>query len=653
MVPEGFELQSGRSSLVEDLANAPGTLPQPEVEARFRALESQFRHDNTIEPLAPGPTDPVEVWATIGSGLRIERALLLLTADGSDPGLHSISIVMETANVTWDVRTGYISHWRAIIPAQPSGTTVRYRIGGWKSQAEGSSGEPHLWAHDGSGFWFRDQGPNGISTFAYRVEDGRDPLPAWMSNAIIYQVFLDRFHLGTPDGSFPRVEDLRIRHGGTIEGVRRSLPYLSDLGVTCLWLSPLHPSESYHRYDTMDFFAVDPELGSERDLRSLIDESHARGIKIVLDFVPSHLSWHHPAFLAAQQDENAASSSWFTFYHRPHDYRSFLNMSRHLPSINTDDPLARQHLLSAADFWVRDMRVDGFRLDHAIGPGMDFWVALRTSVQAANPDVVLFGEVTDTPDCLRRYRGKLHGVLDFELAAALRLTFGRGGWDVARFDNFITSYERFMEAGPGRVSFLDNHDMDRFLWVADNDVRRLKLAAICQFTLAPTPVVYYGTEIGLSQQSGAAEFGLGGDAEARRDMIWDESAWNSELLAFYRALIRLRKSEPALSTGMRRTIHVDESSATWAYLRRRDASASRMNDPHAPDWPGGAADDIVSGDLIVAFNLSDVVSAIPLPITSGRGLRAVFSTGDDPLIEVGTEPRVEVAGFSAAILRVE
>jgi glycosidase len=575
------------TSIVESMAGAPGTMSRARVEARFLAREHQFRHDNILRPLAPVPAEPVTVVATAGLGMPLRGAALRYTTDGSWPGDDAIEIPMHVGGVDWHERIGYITRWEADVPPQPAGTVVRYRIRGCLRD-----GGEAVWAQDGQGFWYRFEGEAGITTFAYLVEPPGEPMPSWMRDAVIYHIFLDRFHPGTLAGVFAGSNGRRERHGGTLKGVQQALPYIADLGATCIWLSPLHPSESYHRYDTIDYFDVDPALGTREDLRDLITDAHGRGIRVLLDFVPSHLSIHHPAFAAARLDRSAPTASWFTFDQWPDGYRCFLQVSKGLPSINTDDPAARQHLIDSAVYWMREYGVDGFRLDHVISPSMDFWVAFRRAVEGANPEVVTIGEATDTPDSLRRYRGRLNSVLDFELSAALRFSFGAGAWTLAQLDALLSAEERYLADGPGRVSFLDNHDMDRFLWVAGNDIERLKLAALCLFTLAPTPVIYYGTEIGMSQTHGAKESRFGGDANARENMIWDPAGWNGDLLDFFRRLIRLRREHPLLATGARTTIHVTGN--TWAYLRT-------------------AGPEPASGDLLISFNLDDAPATVEFP----------------------------------------
>ncbi|MBX5458478.1 MAG: DUF3459 domain-containing protein [Thermogemmatispora sp.] len=602
----------------EQMAAVPGDLPLSEILIRWTAQRSQFRHDNTILPLAPLPGEPVEVWAASGEEVPIERAVLYYTVDGSRPDRTSTALPMERARVTWDPHAGYITHWLARIPGQPAGTRVRYRIAGWLARP-GSlpAEEPEIWAQDGQGFAFHFAGERAFTTFAYLVEEEsqRRP-PSWATEAVIYQIFLDRFRSDAANGHFPAESDPQALHGGTLNGVRAALPYLSELGVTCLWLSPLHEAESYHRYDALDYFRVDPRLGSSADLQALIAEAHARGMRVLLDFVPAHVSWHHPAFLAAQTDRQAPSHDWFYFERWPDRYGTFLDAVPSLPSLRSESEGARRHIIASALHWLSEYGVDGFRLDHAIGHSMDFWCEFRQATRALHPDVFLLGEVTDTPDALRRYHGRLDAVLDFPLAAALRSTFGVRTWDLGRFERFLSSYESYMAGGPARASFLDNHDMNRFLFITGNRPELLKLAALCQFTLAPTPIIYYGTEIGMSQRADVLSKAFGGDAEARADMPWRPEDWNQELLAFYRALIHLRRSLPVLTYGARRVVHLDARQATYAYLRTQT--------------PGQRLE---RGDVLVLFNLSEQPQTVVLPeVALPPAATTLLANGQAPVI---------------------
>lgn len=630
-MPEVFEPATDEAMKILDtgkIASAPGDLPSSEVVIRLTAQRTQFRHDNTIVPLAPVAGQPVEVWATSGQEMPLERALLFYTVDGSRPDTSSTAITMERAQFTWDVHAGYLTRWLARVPAQPAGTLVRYRIAGWLSHPGSAMlDEPEIWAQDGQGFAFHFSGERAFTTFAYTVEREKQPLlPSWVRGAVIYQIFLDRFRSDAADGNFPAESEPRELHGGTLNGVRAALPYLTKLGVTCLWLSPLHMAETYHRYDALDYFSVDPRLGSNDDLRALTDEAHARGMRVLLDFVPAHVSWHHPAFLAAQADQQAPSRDWFYFEQWPDRYGNFLDEVPGLPSLRSESEGARQHIIASAVQWLREYGVDGFRLDHAIGLGMDFWGEFRQATRAVQPEVFTVGEATDTPDSLLRYRGKLDAILDFPLAAALRYTFGARTWDVGKFEYFLGAYEQYMAAGAGRVSFLDNHDMNRFLFVAGDRVELLKLAALCQFTLQPVPAVYYGTEVGMSQRVDVSAGLFGGDAEARRDMSWRQEDWNYELLTFYQALTRLRTSLPVLARGERRVVYLNAEQQVYAYLRTH-----------------GAGQELRAGDALALFNLSESARTLTLPAALlPEGASSLLTTGATPLVS-RTQHQVEIS----------
>lgn len=618
-----------RDLLGHDVATAPGDIPFLSVVERERSVKHQFRHDNTISPLAPRPHQPVLISTSCGEDIPLVRASVFYTTDGSEPHTLSASIAMSILERSWNLLPGYVTKWEASIPPQSPGTIVRYRIGGWKSNAQ--TQEPDVWAQDGQGFWFRFEADQGITTFGYSIEEAESSTPEWLDGTVVYQIFLDRFRTDDPLDAF---EDSGHRgmHGGTLKGVHRSLDYIKDLGANCLWLSPLHPAETYHRYDSLDFNAVDPRLGTGNDLKQLTAAGSTSGIRFLMDFVPSHVSYHHPAFLAAQANKSAETASWFTFYEHPNRYRTFLDLAKFLPSLNTDNSAARQHLIESAVRWLTEFDMSGFRLDHAIGPSMDFWTAFRKATKDARADSFTTGEATDTPDSLRRYRQRLDSILDFPLARALRSTFALGAWNAEQLDRFLNTYEAFMADGPDRVSFLDNHDMDRFLFIAGNDIERLKMAALCQFSLSAVPVIYYGTEIGIRQEHPSSDRLAGGDANVRTDMIWDTSRWDHDLLNFYRELTRVRRENLVLRRGVRSTIHVDAQENTYAFVR-----FFRDEGP------------LEATPLISVFNLSEEESMIEIG-DSRCSLGDVLVESRSGSVDVGAR-EIRMAPKSAGILR--
>ncbi|GCE29703.1 alpha-amylase [Dictyobacter alpinus] len=623
------------SAILDEQTSAPGDLPLPAIQARLKLQRGQFRHDNILVPVIPVPGQSIEIWATTGMDATLACATLFYTTDGRQPDTSAMTVAMERVHTDWDVQAGYLARWRAIIPGQPAHTLVRYRIGGWSSSMpDARSQTPDVWAQDGQGFWFRYTGDHAITTFGFTVDEPAPLFPTWAQEAVVYQIFLDRYRTSAP-GGFTRDASQRAFHGGTLQGVREALPYLSELGVTCLWLSPIHPADTYDRYGATDFYAIDPRLGTSDDLKALTEQAHALGMRVLLDFVPSHLSMNHAAFRAAQQDQNAPSFDWFTFYEWPHRYRNFLEVVPALASFNTASQAARDYIINAALLWMHDYGIDGFRLDHAIGQSMDFWAAFRKATREVAPDVISIGEVTDTPDSIARYAGKLDGILDFPLATALRHTFALGDWTVQTFEHFLQAYEQFLSHGPGRVSFLDNHDMNRFLFLARNDRSRLKMAALCQFTLEAIPVVYYGTEIGMSQAADIDNMTDGGDAQARADMIWDQERWDHDLLAFYRALIWARSDYPVLRQGKRQMVHLDAARNTYAYVRTHTTG---------PEW--------MKGDVFAIFNVSKQQQGIPLAgASTSMSYLPLITSGEQPQVQVTADGiQVVLGAMSGALL---
>lgn len=474
----------------------PGLADDAERAATVRARRRGVAHERALAPRRPAAGEELVVELTAGPDAPAHEAWIDVEGDRRP---------LELVGSEWDTLAwGYVRRYRTTIPGRPAGV-VHYAIG---------VGDVH--ADDGK-------------RQAYVVGDAGAPV--WAGDAILYQVWVDRFW--PVNGSGPA-----DRYGGTFAGLLERLDHVEALGANTVWLNPIHPSSAYHGYEVTDFFAVDPGLGTLEDFDRLVAELRRRGLRLMLDFVPSHVSDQHPAFVAARDDAASSYASWFRFDHWPDDYRTFFGVPT-MPQLNHADEAVRRHLVDAARFWLA-RGADGLRLDYAGGASYELWAELRAAARAEHPDCWLFGEVVDTPAAQLEYDGLLDGCLDFQLAQALRATFGYGEWDAAQFGAFLDAHEAAFPPAFSRPSFLDNHDLDRMLWIARGDARRLRAAALCQFTLAGPPIVYYGTEVGLSQTKSIKD---AGDRHARLPMLWG-SDQDAELLAFYRELSALRRALP-------------------------------------------------------------------------------------------------------------
>ncbi|MCB9159662.1 MAG: alpha-amylase [Caldilineaceae bacterium] len=529
--------------------------------ATERARHSGVRHFHQIAPLDPQPGDPVTITVEVGPDVTVDRVHAYVTVDGSEPegvcgvAHNGLAIPLALVETRWEpLLWDYVDVWRAEIPGQPDGTLVQYRVQGW------STVDPQV-VH-----WSREQNIDRTverpARYGYTVDTFAPP--AWAREAVIYHVFVDRF-TGV-ENRWLEPAEMEQFAGGTLAGVTEKLDYIAALGVTALWLSPFFKTSFYHGYDTVDFYTVDPRFGSNADVRALVDAAHARGLRVILDFVANHVGTGFAPFAAAAADPADPHRAWFSFGPEyKHGYRSFFDVAA-MPQLDTDHPDARRYLLDAAQFWLREYDVDGYRLDYAAGPSHLFWNHFRAACRAVKPDCLLFGEVTHAGAQLRTYTGRLDGCLDFAFCRSVRqLCAGATpAISLAQFANTIQRSRRYFGQPDQFIlpAFIDNHDMNRFLAVADDDVARLKLAAALLFALGDTPILYYGTEVGLSQPRLKGPY----REESRHPMRWGD-AQDRELLAWFKEWIALRRAHPALSDGEVRTLHLDEKAGVWEFAR--------------------------------------------------------------------------------------
>ncbi len=526
---------------------------------RLAAIQAEGRsvhHGNRIVPVDPEPDQPVQLWVSVGTDVSADSVVAYYTLDGSEPDGESSQVVFERGQVVWDTLLwGYRQEWFGTIPAQPAATLVRYRIAAV--------------ARNGTLAWADPDPLTGEAmTFAYHVD--REPVPSWIRDAVIYHIFVDRFSPGA-GRDWNMAHTLGDIWGGTLRGVIERLPYLQQLGVSCLWLSPVFPSPTHHGYDATDYMHVEPRLGTDDDLRELFAAAHALGMRVLLDYVANHISNEHPAFLRAIADPNAPERSWFTFERWPDEYRSFFGV-KSMPQLNNESPGAREYIVSAARYWL-EQGADGFRLDYANGPSHAFWAYFRAATRAQKPDSFTVGEIVETAELQRSYQGRLDGVLDFLLLQHMRAFFAFDTITTSAFDSFLRRHLAYFSNDFVLPSFLDNHDMNRFLWVVGGDIRRLKIAALCQFTLPHPPIIYYGTEVGLNQTHDLQyPDGSRRMEESRGLMPWDAEQ-NADVLQFYTQLIAVRRQQPNLWRGTRRILALHDAGLYVVAVEAATASA--------------------------------------------------------------------------------
>jgi len=378
---------------------------------------------------------------------------------------------------------------------------------------------------------------------------------SWLENAVFYQIIIDRF------AGFKNTNDWEkpVYVGGNIKGITDKLSYIKQLGVNAIWISPFNTGVAYHGYHITDFFGVDSHFGDEKDLENLIESAHDQDIKIICDFVPNHCSNKHPFFMDAVKNENSKYHDWFIFKSWPDKYLCFRKY-KELPKLNLDNKETRLHLLESARKWLK-LGFDGFRIDHVIGISNDNLNTILTPLRTEFPGAVFIGEawfqntkfnelntINVTNKYLvwlfhlntlmyKSYANILDGYLDFDAINDLEKYAHTGD---EKYRQKATNKHKKLENLIKPVTFLDNHDMERVLFRLDNDVDKLKNAIKMQFSLGIPTIIYYGTEIGMSQEKPFSSFASYGDILAREPMRWDMSNQNLDLLKYYQKLIRTK-----------------------------------------------------------------------------------------------------------------
>jgi len=396
--------------------------------------------------------------------------------------------------------------------------------------------------------------------------------PYWVQDAIFYQIFPDRFANGDSSNDPPNVQKWGTPpttwgfQGGDLRGILQHLDYLLDLGINALYLNPIFLATSNHRYNTSDYFQIDPHLGTLADFHALVDAVHKNNMRIILDGVFNHCGRGFFAFTdVLENNDRSAYKDWFYIKQYPldaydggGDAQNYIGWWSHksLPKLNAGNSKVREYIFRVARYWI-EQGADGWRLDvpneiDVVG----FWEEFRQVVKSANRDAYLTGEIWDVNP---RWANNSHfdGLMNYPvkdaLAALLQarentLQFGQ------RIESLFKAYPRenlFAMYVP-----LDSHDTERFKTLVGRDTRKLKLAFLFQMAFPGAPALYYGDELGMEGDK---------DPDSRRAFPWRESSWDEGLRQWVRLLISLRKRTPTLRRG--EFVRLQSEDGIYAFAR--------------------------------------------------------------------------------------
>ncbi|ACV46346.1 MULTISPECIES: glycoside hydrolase family 13 protein [Halomicrobium] len=456
-----------------------------------------------------------------------------------------------------------------------------------------------------------------------------DP-PDWVSDAVFYQIFPERFANGDPEIDPDGVEEWggRPAHdsffGGDLEGIIDTLDYLADLGITALYLTPVFESLSNHKYNTADYEQIDPHFGDTETLSRLVDAAHDRGIRVMLDAVFNHCGRQFEPFQdVIEHGRESEYVDWFHIHEFPIQFEprpsyDTFGFESYMPKLNTENPEVQSYLIDVATHWIEETDIDGWRLDVADEVDHQFWRAFRQAVKDVKPDAYILGEIWhDSRPWLRG--DQFDAVMNYPFMYAVDGFLSDGSLDAA---TFADKSNRFLARYPDQINevlfnLLGSHDTARLRYRYDGDEHTVRLALLLLLTFRGTPCLYYGDEIGMTG---------GDDPDCRRPMIWDEARQDRELHQYVSDLIGLRADHRPLRRGSL-TFSRDRCGDGVVVYRRSDESS----------------DD----SLTVAINRGDAPISVPIA-GDGEAGTVLFTTDGD--VTVG-ESEIELTGQSGAVWR--
>ncbi|AHC13554.1 alpha-amylase family glycosyl hydrolase [Salinispira pacifica] len=448
-------------------------------------------------------------------------------------------------------------------------------------------------------------------------DDGRsfqlfmDYRPAeWVGDSVFYQIFPDRFKNGNPDlgvrdgeysfdgGTSQEVawDSIPLEwdegrcidfYNGDLEGIRQSIPYFQELGITALYLNPIFHSRTHHKYDAVDFFHVDPHLGGDKALEDLSRDLHEAGIRLVLDISINHTGSGHPWFTEARKalesgasEKDVPESAEYYYFDSDGSYLAWYDVPT-LPQLNYSSEKLRNQIWAGKDSVLRKFlrppySIDGWRFDVAAQTGKnrhhdfadEIWRETRKAIKEENPQAYILAEHWDDPSPWLKGDQWDGSMNYFGVSRPVRAWLGERDRYLSKEEyppercrptgnrqlaDILTEAHR---AVPGQFresqfNLLDSHDISR-LHTNDNhnSPANIRAAVTLQFMLPGAPVIYYGDEIGLQGHVNSHE-------GARYPMNWDRESWDTGTLSFYRDLIALRRSSDALKHGIFKILHSD------------------------------------------------------------------------------------------------
>lgn len=386
-------------------------------------------------------------------------------------------------------------------------------------------------------------------------------VPEWAANKVVYQIFPSRYAASQPvDKELWYKAPITFTDNlhGDIRGIIDHLDYIRDLGIDVIYLTPIFKSDSSHKYDTIDYYQIDPSFGTAEDLRELVQKAHQYGMKVVLDAVFNHTGRDFFAFKdILENKEKSKYLDWYFIDKFPLDtepgqtpnFKCF-GYYGGMPKLNLKNPEVEKYVTDVACYWLKECDIDGWRMDVGDEISHYFWKHFRRAVKAVKKDALIIGEIWhyagdflegDEWDTVMNYPFYLNLI---DLLADEKI-------DVSRFIQNLGYMKGRLnkKCYPLMWNLIDSHDTARFLHLCNNKQKQ-HLAAAFQLLMPGMPMIYYGDELAMPGAN---------DPDCRRGMYWDEEYRDNEMLEWYKRLIQVRRTHACIVEGeLAETITRDE-----------------------------------------------------------------------------------------------
>lgn len=377
-------------------------------------------------------------------------------------------------------------------------------------------------------------------------------VPQWAANKVVYQIFPSRFAATQPvdkklwyKAPITPMDDLH----GNLRGIIEHLDYIKDLGIDVVYLTPIFKSNSCHKYDTIDYYQVDPSFGTTEDLKELVQKSHERGMKVVLDAVYNHSGREFFAFQdILEKGEKSKYLDWYFIDELPPrgewgeipNFKCF-GYYGGMPKLNLKNPEVEKYITDVACYWIKECDIDGWRLDVGDEISHFFWKNFRKAIKAVKKDMLIIGEIWhyagdflegDEWDTVMNYPFYLNLI---DLLADEKINVSQFVQNLGYLKGRLNK-----KCYPLMWNLIDSHDTARFLHLCNDNKKKQHLAAAFQLLLPGMPMVYYGDEYAMPGAN---------DPDCRRGMYWDEEYQDKEMYNWYKKLMQVRKTHACIVEG--------------------------------------------------------------------------------------------------------